>query len=229
MNLTNLFGKQVFALYEGEIVGTVVDAIYNADYTKVVCIKIFDNDEIEYEIKLKNIKAIDDCIIISNKNKLSVFIGQTKANPLFKDVVDQKAKHYGKIIDCDIETNGNISYFLTDKDNQLTPANLYLRNNFVYYSTEKFIIKNYKPKQKISSLSEINANILNFINKQEKINFTPNKLQYNPSSLVGKVAKDTLLGLNNEVIIKANQTITQKTLDDATRHNRLNQLYFLAV
>lgn len=229
MNLTNLFGKQVFALYEGEIIGTVIEAIYNNDYTKVIGLKIFDNDEIEYEIKLKSIKAINDCIIISNKNKLNVFIGNTKSHPLFKEVVDQQAKHYGKIIDCEIEENGNIKFFLTDKNNELLPENLYLRNSFVYYSQEKFIAKNYKPKQKIVTLDQINVNILNFENLQEKTNFVPNKLRYNPASLVGKVAKDTLLGLNNEVIIKANQTITQKTLDDATKHNRLNQLYFLAV
>ena len=229
MNLTNLFGKQVFALYEGEIVGTVVEAIYNTDYTKVISLKIFDNEEVEYEVKLKNINAIDDCIIISNKNKLNIFIGSTKTNPLFKAVIDQQAKHYGKIIDCDIETNGYINYFLTDKDNQLSPTNIYLRNNFVYYSTDKFILKNYRPKQKTKTLDKINVNVLNFVNKNENYNFAPSKLSYNPSILVGKVAKDTLLGLNNEVIIKANQTITQKTLDDATRHNRLNQLYFLAV
>ena len=43
MNLTNLFGKQVFALYEGEIVGTVSDAIFNRDLTKVAGLKIFDS------------------------------------------------------------------------------------------------------------------------------------------------------------------------------------------
>lgn len=229
MNLTNLFGKQVFALYEGEIVGTVVEAIYNSDYTKVVSLKLFDNDEIEYEIKIKNIKAINDCIIISNKNKLNIFIGKLNQNPFFKEVIDQDAKHYGKIVDCKIESTGKILHFLTDKQNELLPENINLRNNFIYYSKDKFVAKNYKPKQKVVTLDKIKVNILNFEKNQDISNFAPSKLQYNPSSLVGKVAKNTLFGLNNEVIIKANQIITQKTLDDATRHNRLNQLYFLAV
>ena len=42
MNLTNLFGKQVFALYEGEIVGTVCDAIFNRYLKQVTSLKVFD-------------------------------------------------------------------------------------------------------------------------------------------------------------------------------------------
>lgn len=229
MNLTNLFGKRVFALYEGEIVGTVVEAIYNKDFSKVISLKVFDNEEIEYEIKIKNIKAIDDCIIISNKSKLNVFIGKTNLNPFFKFVIDENAKLYGKIIDCEIESDGKIKHYITDNNNELTPDNINLRNNFIYYSKNKFIAKNYKPKQKISPLNQINVDILNIESNNSNTNFTPIKLQYNPSNLLGKITKDTLYGYNNEIIIKANQIITQKTLDDASRHNRLNQLYFLAV
>ena len=59
MNLTNLFGKQVFALYEGEVVGTVCDAIFNKDLTKVSGLKMFDLEENEFEIKFTSIKAMN--------------------------------------------------------------------------------------------------------------------------------------------------------------------------
>ena len=229
MNLTNLFGKQVFSLYEGEIIGTIVEAIYNSDYSKVISLKIFDQEEIEYEIKLQNIKAISDCVIIANKTKLNFYLNKNLPTPFFKDVIDQGAKQYGKIIDCIIEQNGQIKHFLTDKNQELLPEYIYLRNNFIYYSNQKLSIKSIKPRQNAKALNEIKVNVLSFNTKETKSDFLPSRLQYNPTSLLGKVAKDSLLGINNEVIIKANQIITEKTLDDASRHNRLNQLYFLAV
>lgn len=229
MKLTNLFGKQVFALYEGEIVGTIVEANYNIDFTKIMSLKIFDNEEFEYEIKFSNIKAIKDCVIITNKNKLTAYIGKKNQSPIFKQVIDQNATDCGKIIDCEIDSAGKIINYITDTNNSLTPENLYLRNNFAYYCSEKFIAKNLKPKHPKPSPDKISVNILNFEDSQTPTNIIPNKLQFNPRSLIGKIVKDTLLGLNNEVIIKANQMITEKTLTVATRHNRLNQLYFLAV
>ena len=62
-----------------------------------------------------------------------------------------------------------------------------------------------------------------------KENFVPKRVQYNPETIIGKVAKNDLIGINNEIIIKANQVITEKIIKDATKHNRLNQLYFIAV
>lgn len=229
MKLTKLFGKQVFALYEGEIVGTIVDVNYSIDFSKIASLKIFDNEEVEYEIKFANIKAINDCVIIANKNKLNPYIGKKNQSPIFKQVIDQNATDCGKIIDCEIDNSGKIINYTTDTNHILTPENIYLRNAFAYYCTEKFIAKNLKPKNPKLLPNKINVSILNIEDTQNTTNIIPNKLQFNPRSLIGKMAKDTLLGLNNEVIIKANQMITEKTLTIATRHNRLNQLYFLAV
>lgn len=228
MNLTNLFGKQVFALYEGEIVGTVSDAIFNRDLTKVAGLKIFDMEENEFEIKFCSIKAMNDCIIIANKEKLQVYIDRQRKSPMFKTVVTESANLLGKIVDCSINEKGAIEAFVTDVKTNLEPSKLYVRKNFIYYSKTKLLSKNIHPKRTLQELENIKVNILNFNPNQKYENFAPNKLQYNANSIIGKIAKDTLFGANNEIIIKANQVINEKTIEDATRHNRLNQLYFLA-
>lgn len=228
MNLTHLFGKQVFALYEGEIVGTICDAIFSSDLTKVTGLKMFDQDENEYEIKFSKIKAMKDCVVIANKEKLSIFYEKLKKTPLFKPVITENADTLGKVVDCIVGADGTIEHFVTDINSMLEPSKIYLRKRFIYYSEAKFVCKNVCPKKAISSLENIKVNILSFDAKQKYDNFVPNKLQYNAESIVGKTAKATLFGVNNEVIIKANQTISEKTIEDASRHNRLNQLYFLA-
>lgn len=228
MNLTNIFGKQVFALYEGEIVGTICGAIFNRELTKVSSLKMFDMEENEYEIKFSSIKAMSDCVIIANKEKLLMYLDKPKKTPMFKPVITENAEDLGKIIDCDISQNGQINSFITDKAKKLVSSDIYLRNNFVYYSKVKLLNKNIYPKKNVTSLENIKVNILTFDNKLVNENFVPSKLQYNTDSILGKMAKATLFGVNNEVIIRANQIINEKTIEDATRHNRLNQLYFLA-
>ena len=103
------------------------------------------------------------------------------------------------------------------------------RKEFIFYSTEKINISSYKPKnKKVLSLANIKVNILEFESTPNQ-NFTPTKITFNPSSILGKVVKCDLLGINNEVIIKTNQIITQKIIDDASKHNRLNQLYYSTI
>lgn len=227
MKLTNLFGKQVYSLYEGEVVGTISDAYFNKNLTKISAFKIFDNEENEFLLTISNIKAFKDCIVITNKNKLEIFVN-SEISPLFKEVIDENANFCGLIIDAELNNNdGNILNFVTDKNINLNPENIYLRKNFIYYSKINVLMQNYKPKaHKIESLTEINVKILT---ENNKLNFLPQKVQYNPQLLLGKQAKNDLLGINKEIIIKANQIITQKTIDDATKHNRINQLYFLAI
>lgn len=229
MNLTNIIGKQVFALYEGEIIGTVVSCNFNQDFSKIKSIKIFNEDESEYEINFINIIAIEDCIIVSNKSKIFPYFDEQKNNPLNKIAISQEGKILGKITDCDIDKNGKLLNFYTTLDKKLSPKNIYLRNTFVFYSENKLKFSNLKPKNKIKTLQNIKVTILNKEEASDEQNFTPTRINFNPESIIGKIAKTTLLGTNNEIIIRSNQIISQKTIMQATKHNRLNQLYFLAI
>ena len=102
-----------------------------------------------------------------------------------------------------------------------------IRKNFILFCNKKIVISRLRPKNKDINLNKIKVNILkiNDINKNE---IMPSKLKYNPQNILGKISKGDLMGMNNEIIIKTNQTITEKTIKDATKHNRLNQLYYLA-
>lgn len=227
MRLSKLFGKQVYSIYEGEIVGTISGAVFSESQKKITAFKIFDQEENEYELIIANIKAMTDCILITNKNKLYIFASQTTKTPMFKEVIDENGKHCGKITDIEIKDNGEILNFITQQNLFLEPSKVYMRKNFVYYCTTPVKISAFKPRtKKVQSLSQIKVNILN-INEQD--NFLPKKVQYNPETIIGKMAKNDLLGINNEIIVKANQTITEKTITDASRHNRLNQLYYIAI
>ena len=223
MKLTDFFGKKIYSLYEGEVVGTIYGATFNKNYSKIKAFKLFDEDENEFELMLKDVYAMSENVIIANRSKFtpSLFL----ETPLMqKLVLDKDAKTLGKIIDIEITPNGEILSFLT-KQQRLAPKNLYIRNDFIYHSTDKISINKLRPKNK----SLINTDIKVKILYQNNENIAPTKLIFNPINLIGKRVKQDLLGINNEIIIKANQPITEKTISDATLHNRLNQLFYIAV
>ena len=229
MKLTQLFGKQVFSLYEGEIVGTISGAIFNDSFSKIKAFKIFDQDENELELLLCNIKAMADYIIINNKSKLQYYFEAKNKSLMHKTIIDDVAKNRGKIIDADIENSGVVNYYITDQNEQLLSNNLYLRKEFIYYTEKTISVSKYKPKHKIVSPTNIKVNILYNNENSSREKFIPSRIQYDPSKSLGKVVKNDLYGINNEIIIKANQQITEKVINDASRHNRLNQLFYIAV
>lgn len=229
MRLSNMYGKKVFALYEGEIVGTIAGSMFNSDFNKVKAFKIFDSDENEYELNFNNIKTFADCVIITNKNKLELFVDTHKQTLLYKEVISEFAEFLGKISDAEIDEKGNIINYITEKDITLLTRNIYVRKDFIFYSENKVSISNYKPrKNKQESYENIQVKILNFESNENTQDIFPSKIKFNTDSILGKIAKQNLFGLNNEVIIKANQIITERTIEDATRHNKLNQLYFIS-
>lgn len=228
MNLTNLFGKQIYSIYEGEMVGTVLSANYNKDNTKILSLNIFDDDENEFNLPLGGIKAMGDLIIISNKNKLEQPVAKAKTSPISIIVIDENGKNYGIIVDAKIDNGGIIEYLITSTNAQILPKNLHFRKDFALFSENNVKIANFRPRHKKTNLENIKVSILDFNENKNQTNFVPSKIKYNPDSILGKIAKGDLYGLNNEVIIKTNQVITEKIISDAERHNRLNQLYFIA-
>ncbi len=226
MNLTSLFGKQIFALYEGQTIGTISGATFNSGLNKVRSFKVFDNDDNELELFLTDIKAMSDFALVNNASKLRTNITIQNKEPMFKVVVSNEGKNLGKIIDAEILPDGTVEHYITSADFRIAPKNIYLRKDFVFFSETKINVSNLKPKNIQVNLTEIKVKILN--ETSENINFVPSKINYNPIVIVGKTAKSDLFGTNNEIIIKQNETITEKIIENASKHNRLNQLFYLA-
>ena len=54
----------------------------------------------------------------------------------------------------------------------------------------------------------------------------PQRVSMDPRSLIGKMATKDIFGLNNELIIKKYEIITQKKLNEIKKHNKLNILFY---
>ena len=80
MKLSNLIGKQVFCVYDANILGTIHDVAFDDKYTKILGIYFFDQEENEYFLKSKNIFYKEDyhlffkVIIFFVKKKMNIFL-----------------------------------------------------------------------------------------------------------------------------------------------------------
>ncbi|MBO7527249.1 MAG: hypothetical protein J6T74_05040 [Clostridia bacterium] len=227
MNLKNIIGKKVYSVYEGDTVGTVMSANFNNSFKKISSLIVFDDEDDEYCLPLSSVMAMGDGIIIKNRTKLRDLHEIRNIGIICKEVFDENAKNLGIIDDVEFDLQGNIEKYITNNKTELDPAFVIFRKGFILYSKNKIVISNLRPRKKNIDLKTIKVKVFNIKDIKEN-SFLPSKLQYNPQSILGKIAKGDLVGLNNEIIIKTNQTITEKTILDATKHNRLNQLYYLA-
>ena len=226
MNLKNLVGKQIVSIYEGEIVGTIIRANFNTSLTKITGFVVFDEEDDEFFLPMRSVVAMGDCVLIRNKSVLNSVTTWVDIKPLGYNIYDEKANNLGIIEDASVDEKGNILNYFTSLEKEIKPDHLIQRKSFILHCNKKISMSDMRPRRK-TYLEKIKVNVLNTDITQTE-NFIPSKLKYNPQSLLGKVSKGDLVGLNNELIIKANQSITEKTIQDATRHNRLNQLYYLA-
>ena len=55
----------------------------------------------------------------------------------------------------------------------------------------------------------------------------PPVINLTPSHYLGKTAVKTLLGMNNELIVKEGDKVTKQIFDKAKRHNKINELFFI--
>ncbi len=234
MKVSEIISKEIISIYECESVGTVKDVCFNKLLKKVNGFVFFNDDsDLDCYIPTSKIyKLYDEGILIKNTRKIEYFYDESN-NPINKKVFSIAGKDCGKIVEIEITQEGNVEYMLTSKGEQINPDNI-LTNGIniilIKEQDQKISISSFKPKDKIEvSHENLQVKIVKMpiIEEQEFSPIsTPPKITTNTSSLLGKRAKRTIMGLNNEVIVKQNQLISQYTLNLAKKHNKTNELIF---
>lgn len=229
MNLSQIIGTEVFSIYDKSEIGVIYSVQINKTRTKIDGFFIFDADENEFYLPFKNLLGINNFVTIKNIEQLSNLLPESNLNPLGKKVISIDGQDYGKITDIIFEKDGKITALKTSqKDISLTEI---ASMGDIVILGEKTKVSNYKPKKnthlsKITAESNFSVKIMSFESSSSSVKISPPKLTINSNYLVGKKAKTDLIGLNNELIVKKNQIITEKMIEMAKIHNKFNQLYY---
>ena len=225
MNLTEIIGKQVFDIYSANFLGTVHDANFDKNFTKVVGLYFFDQEENEYYIKAQNIYAVFDFVTIKNLSKIShAYTPQNSLLPLGKKIVDITGKDLGNVCDLELDANFQIVSFVSDKQ-KIEPAKIMQIGTFVVVGDKK--IWQFCPKNKkiLPELASIKVSVMK-MESQTTPKLMPNKVTISSDILLGKKLSKDIIGKNNELILKQNQIISQKHILLAKQHDKLNELFY---
>ncbi len=229
MKLSEIIGKQVFDIYNANIIGTIHDACFDEKYKKVLGFYFFDQDENEFYLKNSNIYSYSDYITVRNSSKVSSdFSLVNPLSPIGKNVVAVSGKDYGTLSDVEFDGKYNITNFITNIKSFSPTEILQISSNMVI-NDEKVKLNSFKPKTVKSAinLDNLTVTMMRLPDEDTQVQkLMPKKLTVNSDILIGKKLTKDIIGKNNELILKQNQTITAKQLIVAKQHDKLNELFY---
>lgn len=232
--ISELISKEVISIFECERVGTICGVCFNKSFTKINGY-IFFNDENDLENYISTSKIFgltEEGIMIKNTTKIEPLFEQMNS-PINKKAFTISGKDLGKINDAIIDEKSNLLYLETNKGHQIDAKRivnvgtdmLLLKEN----DEEKINMSSFRPKENMQNLfdNDIKVKIVPIEMKtEERETPFPVKMTANTNNILGKRAKYTLLGFNNEIIVRENQIISDYTIKTAKKHNKINELMY---
>lgn len=229
-NLSNLISKKVIAYNQGECVGFVVDVCIDSKtyYIKGFLVCDEESENVNF-LDIKNVFSISEFIVIKDVTVLEFGEFIDTNNPVGKLVLTLGGDSLGRVKDVQIE--GKKVTKLITKTCEIGVKNICDFSGTYLFFSEKRIkknnIKNNFPKAKnINNKVKIQSNFDKKINDKNNLYQIPFKSSISFADIIGKMATNDVFGMNNEIIIKKDQIITEKIIKKAKKHNKLNILYF---
>ena len=228
MKVSELIGKRVVGLYEGETLATILRPALSSDFKKLKGFVIFDSDENELFISSACIFSAGDCVTVKNASKLSPYLEEGES-VIGKNIFSTDGSMFGSIIDLEFNEDYKITAIQTDKE-RLEDYKLLVCAKDIIFSQDKNItcsslkpkIKNYKNEL----LEGIKVKTQSLVVLENKM---PLKFNGNTKLLIGRKVKNDIIGKNFELIAKKDQIINEKIIENAKTHNKLNYLFFNSV
>lgn len=222
-NLTNHIGKIVLSLDNATRLGYILDLSFDESIASFLGYVVVDEEsENEFFLPVGEVKAIGDCIFVTDETSFESQVFDTN-NPYGKQVYSTDGTDLGRV--CGLKFIGKkIDKIITEKCEIKQKFILcQSKNAIIFAKNKKNNKKNKKIKQKLINIPKIEIMAMQNISEQ---NVLPPKVSLIPSMIVNKRATQDILGLNQELIVKKDEIITQKLIEKAKRHNKLNYLIF---
>jgi len=221
-----IFGKKVLALSEAEGVGYILNICFD-DELKFLKGFIVIDDESENELFLPIEKVLsykEECVVVNHASDCELSL-EREMSPLGKTVYDKNGVNLGVVERVEI-INKKIDKLITNKCE--------IKQKYISGFSREFIIFSLKKQKKLKNNIK-NEKIINIPKveiMQGQNNFTqksPSKLAINSSMLLNRISTADIYGMNNELLIKKGEIITQNYINKAKKHNKLNYLFFNSI
>ena len=229
--ISDIISKQVVSLYEARLVGTIVNVNFDEKFSKLKNFIVVDEEgDRELELSVKDIYSQKDSFVIKNEAKLKdVFFEAETNNPINKICITIAGEVLGKISDVEL-CGEEVKEILLESGVKVTPEQVVACESVLIINSGENKVKRagFAPRAKKVNTDNIVVKIQEEENSSEE-KITPKPVQLVPprfvaKTLLGQISLKTIKGLNNEIIVKKGEQITNKVLERAKLHNVLNQL-----
>ena len=229
--ISEIISKQVVSVYEAKIVGTVVNVTFDEKLSKLKSFIVIDeNSDEEYELSFKDVYAEKDSFIVKNLTKLKgVYFEAFNNNPINKICLSVQGEVLGKVTDIEV-CGEDVATIILNNGSRVEPKNVLACESVLIINCGENKVKmaNFAPRTKKVNTDNIVVKIQEEESAfEEKIIERPVQLvppRFVAKTLLRQISLKTIKGLNNEIIVKKGEQITNKVLERAKLHNVLNQL-----
>lgn len=232
----------VLSLYEGELLGTVERLYFDKDLKKLVELELVSDDGKRLTLLSKNIYHIGkNAITVKNNQAVSIKI---ENNTLFSSPISSKAyslngEFLGLVKEMSFDEKFKTDKLILDNEKALELENLAScgKNTVIFYdNNDKVDVKKFVPQKTPKLFKKFNTQIAKILpseTKQEEILENENIVPVTKSSpkidqasnfLIGRVCTKDIYNFNNELLVKAQSTVTKKTLKEVNKYGKLREL-----
>ena len=242
LKLSNIVGKPIISLYNGQIEGIITNAIFDKRLQKVKYFLVINetNDEtleLNSTLLTKDIYHIgQDAVVIKNNSYImfSNLNDETKLsiNPINCDIYTTLGQKIGVVKDVIFDEQFKVINL------ELSDSNTISIKNIANYSNDLIIMQDeskslninkfgYK-KPKIENTNEI-VKILRKDNLLTNRPTTlPQKITIRTDLMIGRTINENIYSQSKEVIAKKGTIISQKIIDNAKKYGKIKELYMFS-
>lgn len=234
----DIISMPVLSLYEGELIGQISKIYFDKKLRKIAYFVVSCEGDLSYILYPKNVyKLGKNAITIKNISCLILNIDDiddTVLMPLNSKTYTIQGEYIGKIEEITVDDKFIINNILLDNEKFLDCKQLascskntvimYDENTKVNVSRFKHKLpKNiFKAKEETKSVSCMPYPPV--IEQPIQEITLPSNISNNPKFMIGRIATKDIMLDEKKLLIKANSTITEKTLSLACIHNKVKEL-----
>lgn len=225
-NLKSFISKKIISL-QGEKLGYILNGIVDNELKNFIGFVVVDDEsEEEFLLEFSRVYSCgENCVMIESEQSVKPLILLSNYMIIGKDVYSDDGVFLGKIRDIIFNSKG-VRKIVCEKAEIMARQVASVGNGCVIVGKKKQQ-KNTFPKNggfdRKVQISQIKQ-----IKKENNEIQKPIKLMGNINVIVGKMMKEDLIGLNNEIIAKKGEKINKKIINKALAHGKGNLLFFLS-
>ena len=245
--LSTVLGKPVISLYNGQVEGTILNAIFDKKLKKIKYLSIFNDnneEEITTELRILETKNIynlgQDAVVIKNNSCLENASNYEPelniVNPINSIVYTALGTYLGKITDIVFDDNFNVTECALNNNQSFQIDNLIKFSDgitIIQDKNKKIDVTKFKTKKpaitktnevvKILRIDNIN-NIVPLHNEDNTSPTLPTKVTSSVDFLLGRVITENLYTQSKELIAKKGNIISLKTIENARKFGKIKDL-----